>query len=230
MLQIRRRDLWKMSLLPGLFTGLNAQTKRPPPVTPAQALDRLMAGNTRFSKGQLLNPRRSPEDFRATAEAQYPEAVIITCSDSRVAPEILFDVGVGDIFVIRIAGNIVAGAGVTIKGSIEYAIAELNVPLILVLGHSNCGAVKSAVKHLDHHDPLPGSINGLVNLVKPAVTASKNMPGDPLNNAIRQNVLIGVNYLKDFGPIIAPRVKNGAVSVVGGVYDLSTGVVNLVTG
>jgi carbonic anhydrase len=80
-------------------------------------------------RGQSASPRRSPEDFRVLAEAQYPQAVIVTCADSRVAPEILFDVGVGDIFVVRVAGNVVSGAGVTVKGSIEYAIAELNVPL-----------------------------------------------------------------------------------------------------
>ena len=106
----------------------------------------LIRGNERFSKGQITGPRRRPEDFRALAEGQYPEAVIVSCADSRVAPEILFDVGVGDIFVIRVAGNVIGGAGASVKGSIEYAIAELHVPLIVVLGHSGCGAVKSAIR------------------------------------------------------------------------------------
>src|SRR5271156_1482635 len=96
-----------------------------------ETLDKLLEGNRRFVKGQPASPRRSPEDFRELAEAQYPKAVIVTCADSRVAPEILFDVGVGDIFVVRVAGNVVSGAGVTVKGSIEYAVAELNVPLIV---------------------------------------------------------------------------------------------------
>src|SRR3954453_19781380 len=126
------------------------------------ALRDLIAGNQRFASGKASGPRRRPEDFSALAEAQYPEAVIVSCADSRVAPEILFDVGVGDVFVIRVAGNIIGGAGATVKSSIEYAIAELNTPLILVLGHSGCGAVKSAIKHIDSKDTLPGAINGLV--------------------------------------------------------------------
>jgi carbonic anhydrase len=142
-----------------------------------------------------------------------------------VAPEILFDVGVGDIFVVRIAGNVVGGAGAVVKGSIEYAIAELNVPLIVILGHSSCGAVKAAMKHIDAKDSLPGAINGLVELIKPAVAQSKGASGDPLENAIRKNVEIGVERLSELQPIVAPRVKEGTVKVVGAVYDLRTGTV-----
>jgi carbonic anhydrase len=163
--------------------------------------------------------------FRALAEGQYPHAVIVGCADSRVAPEILFDVGVGDIFVVRIAGNVVGGAGVTVKGSIEYAIAELNVPLIVVLGHSGCGAVKAAMKHIDAKDSLPGAINGLVELIKPAVAQSHGKPGDPLDNAVRKNVELGVERLKQLQPIVAPQVKEGKLKVVGAVYDLRTGTV-----
>jgi carbonic anhydrase len=193
----------------------------------AGALRELLAGNARFMRGQPASPRRSPEDFRSLAEAQSPGAVIVSCSDSRVALEILFDVGVGDIFVVRVAGNVVSGAGVTIKGSIEYAVAELNVHLIMVLGHSGCGAVKAAMKHIDAKESLPGSINGLVELVKPAVAETKGAPGDPLENAIRKNVEIGVAALEQLQPIVAPRVKDGKVKVVGAVYDLRTGAVTL---
>jgi carbonic anhydrase len=196
-------------------------------VSADDALHQLLEGNARFVKGQPASPRRSPEDFRSLAEAQYPEAVIVSCSDSRVALEILFDVGVGDIFVVRIAGNVVSGAGVTIKGSIEYAVAELNVPLIMVLGHSGCGAVKAAMKHIDAKDSLPGAINGLVELIKPAVAETKGAPGDPLENAIRKNVEIGVASLEQLQPIVAPAVKAGRVKVVGAVYDLRTGAVAL---
>ena len=197
------------------------------PISADQALRELVEGNARFVKGQPASPRRSPEDFRALAEAQYPEAVIVSCADSRVAPEILFDVGVGDIFVVRVAGNVVNGSGVMVKGSIEYAVAELNVPLIVVLGHSGCGAVKAAMKHIDAKDSLPGAINGMVELIKPAVAQSKGAPGDPLENAIRKNVEIGVERLKELEPILAPRVKEGKLKVVGGVYDLRTGAVTL---
>lgn len=114
------------------------------------------------------------------------------------------------------------------KGSIEYAIAELNVPLIMVLGHTNCGAVKAAMKHIDAKDSLPGAINDLVELIKPAVATSKGTPGDPLDNAIRANVVIGVERLKGLEPIVARGVKEGTVKVVGTIYDLRTGAVTLV--
>lgn len=202
--------------------------KDPPakaPITADQSWRELLDGNARFVKGTPTGPRRSPQDFRSLANAQYPEAVIVSCADSRVAPEILFDVGVGDIFVVRIAGNVVGGAGAVVKGSIEYAIAELNVPLIVVLGHSGCGAVKAAKQHIDAKDSLPGAINGLVELIKPAVTQSKGTPGDALENAIRKNVELGVERLKELQPILAPRAKEGKLKIVGAVYDLSTGVV-----
>ncbi len=198
-----------------------------PLISADESLRELLDGNGRFVNGQPSSPRRSPEDFRGLAEAQYPAAVIVTCADSRVAPEILFDVGVGDIFVVRVAGNVVSRAGVTVKGSIEYAVAELNVPLIVVLGHSGCGAVKAAMMHIDAKDSLPGAINGLVELIKPAVVQSKGAPGDALENAIRKNVEIGVERLNELQPILAPRVKDGKLKVVGAVYDLSTGKVML---
>jgi len=208
-----------------LFAWAQKDAPAKPPITADQAWRDLLDGNARFVKGAPASPRRSPQDFRSLANAQYPEAVILSCADSRVAPEILFDVGVGDIFVVRVAGNVVGGAGAVVKGSIEYAIAELNVPLIVVLGHSNCGAVKAAKQHIDAKDSLPGAINGLVELIKPAVSQSKGTPGDALENAIRKNVELGVERLKDLPPILAPRAKEGKLKVVGAVYDLSTGVV-----
>jgi carbonic anhydrase len=214
---------------PKKFLALSQQgvVGSPRSLSADEALQELIDENLRFSRGQSTSPRRGPEDFRKLAEAQYPKAVIVGCADSRVAPEILFDVGVGDIFVVRIAGNVVNGAGVTVKGSIEYAVAELNVPLIVVLGHSGCGAVKAAMKHLDAKDSLPGAINGLVELIKPAVVQSKGVPGDALENAIRKNVEIGVERLKVLEPILAPRVKDGKLKVVGGVFDIRTGKVTL---
>src|SRR3954471_16455269 len=152
------------------------------------ALKQLMAGNARFARGEGTNPRRSPADFRAVSEAQSPLAVVVACADSRVSPEIVFDAGIGELFVIRVAGNVVDGAGVTVKGSIEYAVAELHVPLVVVLGHTNCGAVKAAVTHIDHKDSLPGAINGLVELIKPAVVQAKALPGDIYVNTMRENV------------------------------------------
>jgi carbonic anhydrase len=194
-----------------------------------EALHELMAGNERFASGRAHSPRRSPADFRRLAESQHPFAAIISCADSRVAPEILFDVGKGDLFVVRVAGNVVSGAGAVVKGSIEYAVAELNVPLIMVLGHSNCGAVKAAMEHIDSHDKLPGAINDLVELIKPAVVASKGKFADPLSGAIYKNVQIGVERLNTLDPIVATAVRKRGLKVVGGVYDLRTGKVNLVS-
>jgi carbonic anhydrase len=230
--RLSRREFKILAATSGLAGSLlraaPPQEPRRRSVNAEQALRELLDGNQRFRNGNRLTPRSRPEEFRALTHGQFPEAVVVTCADSRVPPEILFDAGVGDIFVVRVAGNVIGGAGVTVKGSIEYAVAELNVPLILVLGHTGCGAVKSAIKHIDDKDALPGAISGVVELIKPAVTMSKGMPGDPLENAIRKNVEIGVERRRELEPIVAPRVKDRRVRVVGGVYDLSNGAVTLI--
>jgi len=213
-----------------LAVATHAADNPVPAPPPADAvLKQLIAGNEHFATNQSQNLRRSPEDFRRVAEGQNPIAIIVACADSRVSPELLFDMGVGDLFVIRVAGNVVNGAGVTVKGSIEYAIAELKVPLIVVLGHTNCGAVKAAVQHIDKKDSLPGAINGLVELIKPAAAKVKGQPGDVYDNTTRENVRIGVERLKTLEPVIAPLVKEGRVKVVGGLYDLKTGKVELLS-
>jgi len=178
-------------------------------------------------KGETTSPRRSPSDFRPLAEGQRPIAVIVGCADSRVPPELLFDQGVGDLFAVRVAGNVVSGAGPTVKGSIEYGVAELGVSLIMVLGHGECGAVKAAIQHFDDKEPLPGAIGPLINNIRPAVLKAKGRPGNLLDNAIRANVDIGVGVLRSLQPIVAPAVKRGRVKVVGAVYDLRTGSVTL---
>ncbi len=192
-----------------------------------QAIKLLAEGNQRFVAGQITHPGRTPDDFKPLAAGQYPIAAIIGCADSRVAPEILFDQGIGDLFIIRIAGNYVGGAGAAVKGSVEYAVAELNVPLIAVLGHTQCGAVKAAIQHLHDHDTLPGAINDLVNSIRPAVVETEGKPGDPLENAIEANVRRGVATLKTLAPVVGPAVKSGKIKVIGGVYDLATGTVKM---
>ncbi len=194
-----------------------------------EALRLLLDGNGRFVGGRSMRSCRAPDDFNATAEGQTPIAAIVACADSRVSPEILFDQGVGDLFVVRVAGNVVAGAGDIVKGSIEYAVLELGVPLLVVLGHSNCGAVKAAMKHVDASDALPGAIAGLVALIKPAVLKSKREPGDKLDNAIRANVDAGVTRLRTTEPIVAKAVTQGTVQVVGATYDLRTGKVTVLS-
>jgi carbonic anhydrase len=195
---------------------------------PDAVLARLLEGNKRFVKGELTHPGRKPEDFAPLAEGQAPLAIIIACADSRVSPELVFDQGIGDLFVIRVAGNVVSGAGPTMKGSIEFAVAELGARLIVVLGHSQCGAVKAAIAHIDANDTLPGSIRDLVELIRPAASAVRGKPGDKLENAIKANVLQGVERLKVLEPILAKPIKSGEVKVVGAVYELRTGLVKLV--
>ena len=207
-----RRDF--LALLPaGAFAaqsqGLSAD----------EVLKELMVGNERFVAGRTLNPRRTPNDFSKLAQGQTPEAVIVGCSDSRVPPEILFDQGVGDLFVIRVAGNVIDGAGPTVKGSIAYAVVALGAPLVLVLGHSQCGAVKSALETKEQS--LPESIRNLVGLVNTG--GEKN-----LDDAIAANVRAGVAKLKRLEPTLTRYVETKRIKVVGAVYDLANGRVNLV--
>jgi carbonic anhydrase len=230
--QLTRRDLLRLGVLTAgavVLGGPAAQAASPGPAGPPadEVLKRLLEGNQRFMKGEAASPRRGPDDFRPLAEGQRPIAVIVGCSDSRVPPELLFDQGVGDLFVVRVAGNVVKGAGPPVKGSIEYGVAELGASLVMVLGHSECGAVKAAIKHLDDKDTLPGAIEPLVNSIRPAVVKARSMPGNLLDNALRANVAIGVGLLRDLQPIVAPAVKHGRVKVVGAMYDLRTGSVSL---
>ena len=232
----RRTLLLRGTLAVALASGLTARSASPshaaaesgPARNPDEELRALIEGNKRFMSGQTAAPRRQPSDFAAVAEGQNPGAVILGCADSRVPPEIVFDQGVGDLFVVRVAGNVVSGMGVIVKGSIEYAIAELNVPLIMVLGHTGCGAVKAALKHIESSDKLPGAIKGLVDILRPVVARVKGQPGDPLENAIRANVVSGVERLEGLAPILAPAVKQGKLHVVGAVYDLRSGSVTQV--
>jgi len=181
-------------------------------------LKQLLAGNERFVRGTTLNPRRTPADFSKLASGQTPDAVIVGCSDSRVSPEILFDQGVGDLFVIRVAGNVVSGAGPTVKGSIAYAIVALGASLVMVLGHSECGAVKSALETKER--ALPASIKDLVALV--------NTGGETnLNQAIAANVRASVAKLKSLEPTMTQYIESRRIKVVGAVYDLASGKVSV---
>ena len=196
---------------------------------PDAVLEQLLEGNRRFVEGKLLHPRRAPQDFTALAEGQAPLAVIVGCADSRVAPELIFDQGIGDMFVVRIAGNIVSGAGPTVKGSIEYAVAELHARLIMVLGHSGCGACKAAIEHIEAKDELPGAIGALIDPIRPVVKQVAGQPGDKLANVIKANVQEGTRRLNRLKPILTKLVNWGELRIVGGVYELSTGKVEIVT-
>ena len=186
-----------------------------------QALIKLKEGNTRFVAGYTIHPRQDAEQRKKLVGGQEPFAIILGCSDSRIPPELIFDQGLGDIFIIRVAGNILDDV---VLGSIEYAAAHLDVPLIMVLGHSWCGAVTAAVEGGD----VPGHLVSLVEGINPAVVAVKGKEGDPVVNAIRANVEIMVDGLKNSEPILAKLVGEGKLDVVGAVYDQGSGRVDVV--
>jgi carbonic anhydrase len=189
------------------------------------ALKRLMSGNARYAANQSQQ-----KDFSAgrtaRAQTQKPIAAILSCADSRVAPELAFDQGPGDLFVVRVAGNIVNNDGLA---SLEYAVKFLGTPLILVLGHTNCGAVDAAIKALQDNMTLPGHLPGLIDDIKPAVESAKLASDAPLlDGAIVENVRQNVRRLASATPILSEMVEQNKVKVVGAVYELATGKVSLV--
>jgi carbonic anhydrase len=204
------------------------ETKKPPKpqntISPAAALERLEEGNERYVEGVA---RR--HDFRHEREVlvsgQNPYAAILSCADSRIAPEYAFDSGRGDLFVCRVAGNFANEESVA---SLEYSVAVLAAPLILVLGHDACGAVDSTIKSLKDNTTLPGHLPSLVAGIAPAVKAVSGQAGDLLANAIKQNVLDTVGKLKSATPILSAAVEQGKLKVAGGIYRLRTGKVDMV--
>ncbi len=190
-----------------------------------EALQRLIEGNKLYASGRPRRPNQTEERRIEVTSGQKPIAVVLGCSDSRVPPEVIFDQGLGDLFVVRVAGNIVDDA---VQGSMEYAVAELGVPLIVVLGHQKCGAVKATVEVVEKGDQLPGQIEAIADRIKPAVKSVKDLPGDVLNNSIKANVEMVVGQLKNSQPILAGSVKEGRLKIVGAIYELDSGIVNFV--
>lgn len=191
-------------------------------MTSDQALQALMDGNKRYVAGTLTHPHQDLQRISEVSSGQTPFAIILSCADSRVVPEVMFDQGVGDIFVIRVAGNVATDD--TIIASMEYAVAMLGAPLLMVLGHQSCGAVGAAVQGGD----LPGHLNSLVQAITPAVEQAKSQPGDTVDNAINANVRLMVEKLQTMEPIFADKVRSGALKVVGARYSLANGAVELV--
>ena len=191
--------------------------------TPDRALELLMEGNARYVRGNI-RPRDFAADRAALAQGQAPLAVILGCADSRVAPELAFDQSRGQLFVLRVAGNTL---NVDNLASMEYALKMLGTPLVMVLGHSACGAVAAAIKVVEDGAVLPGHLPDLIEPIRPAVEAARSQPGDVLTNAIEENVRLTVAKVVSAGPIVAPLVADAKVKVVGGSYDLSTGKVEL---
>jgi carbonic anhydrase len=223
----RRGLLWSGAALlcaaASPFPAAFAQTPQNA-ISPDDALKRIMDGNSRYAANTVAN-----KDFSAGRAArvtgQYPVAAILSCADSRVAPELAFDQGPGDLFVVRVAGNFVNDDGLA---SLEYAVKFLGVPLIMVLGHSNCGAVDATIKVLKDGARLPGHLQEMIRDIKPAVEiAKKSKPENLLSAAILENVRHGVRRLTNAKPIVSKLVQDKKVKVVGANYDLASGKVAL---
>lgn len=190
-----------------------------------QALQALLEGHQRYLAEQQTHPRQTARRRGEIAQHQDPFAVILGCADSRVPPEIVFDQGLGDLFVIRLAGHVLNDA---VLGSVEYAVEHLGVSLVLVLGHESCGAVTAAIKAVEQGGSVTGHIGSLVDAIKPAVERAKTHAGDIIDNAVRANVTMVVEQLKASLPILAPQVQSGKLKIVGMRSDLDDGVMDTI--
>ncbi|MET7668251.1 carbonic anhydrase [Micromonospora luteifusca] len=193
--------------------------------TPAEALRRLQAGNRRFTSGHGRHPHQGLDDLHRLAAGQHPFAVTVGCADSRVAPEVLFDQGLGDLFDNRVAGNIVDDL---LLGSVEFAVEEFGSLLIVVLGHERCGAITATIDAIHSGGTAPGHIGTIVDSLRPVVEPVLNQPGDPVENAVCANIAAQVRAFSARSTIIAEKVHQGALRVVGARYDLDNGRVSLV--
>lgn len=190
-------------------------------INPDQALQSLIEGNQRFVTRKRRNPNQTQTRLVEVAKAQKPFASILGCADSRVPSEIVFDQGLGDLFVCRIAGNVATAEEI---GSLEFGSLVLGSKVIMVLGHERCGAVDATIKGAQ----VPGQIGSLIDAIKPSVEKSKNLPGDKLENACKANILMQVEKLKA-SSVLSQLIDAGKLKVVGGYYDLDNGTVTIVS-
>jgi carbonic anhydrase len=196
-----------------------------PSVPADQGLQMLLDGNKRFVAGNLTSFSNLAQDREQLASGQSPFAVIVCCSDSRVPPELVFDQTLGQLFVVRTAGQVIDEAA---RGSIVYGVDYLKAPLLLVLGHSGCGAVDAAIAALAGN-PIPGYAYRFAEGIGPAVQSVLNEPGDQLDNAVRANIAMGVDQLRTAEPDLAAAVGSGQLTVAGGYYDLASGEVSILS-
>jgi carbonic anhydrase len=209
-----------VALLAGMMSS-EARADSTPRVSADDALQTLLAGNHAFVTAGATCPRQTTARRSEVAAEQHPIAVVIGCADSRVPPEAIFGQGIGDLFVIRVAGNVIDDA---VLGSVEYAVEHLGASLVVVLGHSKCGAVKAALAAV----APPPHLDALVGRIRPAIEhARQQKGGDALDNAVRANVAASVHDVLTSRPVLAPLVAKGLVKVVGARYDLDTGAVEV---
>jgi carbonic anhydrase len=206
--------------------AITTERSRPDINDPATALAKLKKGNQRFVDAQMLHPDQNAEARQRLSDAQKPYAVLLSCSDSRLPPEVVFDQGLGDLFVVRVAGNIVDRDGM---GSIEYAVDHLETPLVMVLGHQECGAVSATLDALRPPYTRPhGDVAALVEAITPAVGVASGRPGgDLLENAIRANAEQSRDQIMR-SPELKKFLDSGALNVVAAYYSLDSGIVTVI--
>ncbi len=210
-----------LSALVAALVGVSALAEAPDDVPSADAVLReLKAGNDHHVAKHYQHPHQSADRQRELSSGQHPHATILSCADSRVAPEIVFDQGLGDLFDVRVAGNV---AGDSELASIEYAVAHLHTPLVVVMGHQRCGAVTAAAEAGEAEGHLPA----LLAMIRPAVDKARTQPGDLVDNAVRLNVENVVRQLRASAPVLEPLVSGGKLRIVGAVYSLDTGAVTV---
>jgi carbonic anhydrase len=189
-------------------------------ILPAVALQMLIAGNARFVSRLRQDPNQDLARVTAVAETQKPFAAILGCADSRFPAEIIFDRGIGDLFVCRVAGNVATPEE---KGSLEFGTLVLGAKVIMVVGHESCGAVKAAVAGA----PVPGQIGSLIDAIKPAADSTRLLPGDRVENAVKANIVLQAKRVKE-SAVISQLILQGKLLVVGGYYDLDTGAITII--
>ncbi len=210
---------------PAAAPAAHASHSAPANVSADDALRRLVDGNARFVASTNVHPNLDVQRRLQVRQGQTPFAIILGCSDSRVPADLVFDTGLGDLFVVRVAGNVTDDV---VIGSIEYAVDHLGTNLVLVLGHEKCGAVDAALHAAESHDPVPGHINSLVEAIEPAIRELHSATDNRLDEAVRANVRYVTQRLRHAHPILSKAVEDGKLNVVGAYYDLETGQVQVI--
>ena len=205
---------------------LDPQDAVPQQAGPQQALQMLLEGNQRWVRGELEHPRQTAERRKEVATHQDPFAVIFSCIDSRVPPEIVFDCGIGDLFVIRTGGE--ALDDLVVRGSAEFGPSGYSsTRLVVVLGHERCGAVIAAIESIQSGSVAPGHLPAVVDALRPAYQAAVGEPGDLVENMVRAQIRLTVAALKD-SPLLAQLSRDQGLVIVGGRYDLDSGEVEVI--
>lgn len=195
-------------------------------ISPNEALKKLIDGNERFANNESIHPNRCEETREILIKQQKPFVAVLSCSDSRVPIEIIFDAGLGDIFAVRTAGHVLSKE---VLGSLEYAVKDLGVKLVMILGHENCGAVGTAVQTYQkkNYNELSENLQSIMNHIYPAIENVQNEDCDFLNCAVKSNIQYQMEDLINKDAYIAKKVKEGEISVIGAMYSLAKGKVEI---